>query len=241
MPSLGKWTRRGLITTGVLATGGIAIGVALRPGHRAPELAPYMTRDDEQLINIWVKIASDNTITAIVPHSEIGQGAQTALAQMLADEMGARWENMRFVEAPAIDEYANWAMGKGFILGPAQIPEVLVRTVDGAFLQVAKQMKLQITGGSLSVRSTGVYGMRVAGATARDVLTQAAAAAWGVPAEEIVAVQSELLHEVTHNRAEFAQFAEATAQIAPSHTPKLKRPEEFTIMGQSVARLDIPS
>ncbi|MEM7099600.1 MAG: molybdopterin cofactor-binding domain-containing protein [Pseudomonadota bacterium] len=241
MPSLGKWTRRGLITTGVLATGGLAIGVALRPGHRAPELARFVTSEEEHLVNVWVKIAPDNTITAIVPHSEMGQGAQTALTQMLADEMGARWDDVTFIEAPAIDEYANWALGKGFILGPADIPEALVPTVDGLFLQVAKTMNLQITGGSMSIRSTGVYGMRVAGAAAREVLVEAAANAWGVPPGEIVAKNSELIHEATRNRSEFAGFAEAAAQIAPSSSPRLKTPEEFTIMGKHVERLDIPA
>lgn len=241
MPSLGKWTRRGLITTGVVAGGGLAIGVALRPGHRAPDLAPYVTSEGEHLVNVWVKIAPDNKITAIVPHSEMGQGAQTALATMLADEMGARWEDVGFEEAPAMDEYANWAIGKGFLVGPADIPTALVPVIDGAFLQISKMMNMQITGGSLSVRATGVYGMRVAGAAAREVLSQAAADAWGVPVSEVVAKNSELIHAGSRNRAEFADFAEAAAQIAPSRSPKLKQPDEFTIMGTQVARLDIPA
>ena len=181
---MNKWTRRGLITTGVLATGGLAVGVLLRPGHRAPELAQYVASEEESLINVWVKIAPDNSITAIVPHSEMGQGAQTALAQMLADELGARWEDVGFMEAPALDEYANWMLGKGFILGAAEVPKVLVPTLDGAFLQISKAMNMQITGGSLSVRATGAYGMRVAGAAAREVLAQAAANAWAVPVED---------------------------------------------------------
>ena len=36
-PRLGKWTRRGLITAGVLAGGTLVVGVAIRPGHRAPQ------------------------------------------------------------------------------------------------------------------------------------------------------------------------------------------------------------
>ena len=81
---MGKWTRRAFITTGVVAGGGFALGVALRPGHRAPELASLVSKDDETLVNVWVKLDQDNVATVIVPHSEMGQGAQTALAQSLA-------------------------------------------------------------------------------------------------------------------------------------------------------------
>jgi len=71
---MGKWTRRAVISTGVIAGGGLVVGVALRPGHRAPDMAHLVTGDDEQLINAWVKIGGDNHITAIVAHSEMGQG-----------------------------------------------------------------------------------------------------------------------------------------------------------------------
>ena len=81
----------------------------------------------------WVKIDGDNKVTAIVPHSEMGQGAQTALAQMLADELDASWDDVSFIEAPAEDAYANYALGKGFILGDAQIPKILVGSVGRWF------------------------------------------------------------------------------------------------------------
>ena len=63
------------------------VAVALRPGQRAPKLAKFVTEENEVLVNAWVKISADNKVTAIVAHSEMGQGAQTALAQMLADEL----------------------------------------------------------------------------------------------------------------------------------------------------------
>jgi len=238
---MGKWTRRALITTGVVAGGGLIVGVALRPGHRTPKLAQYVEGEDETLISAWVKIGADNQVTAIVPHSEMGQGAQTALAQMLADELDADWQTVRFMEAPPEDEYANWAVGKGFLMGDAQIPDALVPTVDGLFLQAVKAMHIQITGGSASVRATGVYGMRVAGAAAREMLIKAAADEWQVATSELTAENSYIVHAASGQRGEFAQFAEAAAQMTPSHTPTLKNPKDFKIMGQSVARLDIPA
>ena len=113
-PRLGKWTRRGLITAGVLAGGTLVVGIAIRPGHRAPKLRDVVADPDEALLNLWVKIGPDNRTTAIVPHAEMGQGVHTALAQMLADELDADWNLVDVEEAPAHEEYANHNLAKGF-------------------------------------------------------------------------------------------------------------------------------
>jgi len=204
-------------------------------------MAKYVTDAGETLINAWVKIDADNKITAIVPHSEMGQGAQTALAQMLADELDAKWEDVSFVEAPAEDAYANYAMGKGYILGDAAIPSMLVGSVDGLFLQVAKGMHLQVTGGSASIRTTGVYGMRVAGAAAKEVLLQAAAQQWGVPVSQLTTADSMITHSGSGKSASYASFAAVAGTIAPSSTPTLKTPDQFTLMGKHKPRHDIPA
>jgi hypothetical protein len=52
----GKWTRRGLITAGVVAGGALVVGVALRPGYRTGKLAPLTEADNEYLVNTWVMI-----------------------------------------------------------------------------------------------------------------------------------------------------------------------------------------
>ena len=97
---MGKWTRRSFIAVGTLAGGGLVVGVVLRPGNRLPDLAPLVTGEGEQLLNAFVKVGTDNRVTAIVPHAEMGQGVHTALAQMLADEMDADWSLVSVLEAP---------------------------------------------------------------------------------------------------------------------------------------------
>lgn len=238
---MGKWTRRGFITAGVVGGSALIIGVAIRPGNRTSALSSLTTKGSESLVNAWVKIDADNKVTAIVPHSEMGQGAQTALSQMLADELDANWEDVSFMEAPAEDEYANWALGKGFILGDTPIPKILTGSVDGLFMQVSKAMHLQITGGSTSIRATGVYGMRVAGAAAKQVLKEAAAKEWDVKFSELTTDKGMIKHEASKKIAPYASFAVAAGHITAPRTPTLKTPDEFTIMGKSKPRLDIPS
>ena len=191
---MSKWSRRAFITTGVLAGGAVVIGVAIRPGNRAGKVAGLVASDTETVLNVWVKISPDNTVTAIIPHAEMGQGVHTTLAMMLADEMDADWQLVKMMEAPAHKEYANYALAKGYSLGDVDFPAFLVDTVDGVFLTATKMMSLQITGGSTSVPTTGQYGMRVAGAAVKSVLMQSAADTWGVPVDEITASKSHLYH-----------------------------------------------
>ena len=194
---MGKWTRRGFISAGVIAGGGLIVGVAIRPGNRAGDFASYAKGDDETLLHTWVKLDSNNVVTAIVPHSEMGQGVGTALAQMLADELDADWNLVKFEEAPAISAFANYPMGKAMLMGGVEMPDFVVPTVDGVIIRTAQALDLQITGGSLSVRTTGAYGMRVAGAAVKEMLRIAAAEAWQVPVDQVVARDSQLIHEAT--------------------------------------------
>lgn len=238
---MGKWTRRGFITAGVLTGGVLAVGVGIRPGHRAPKLADMMTEDGETLVNVWVKIAPDNTVTAIVPHSEMGQGVFTSMAQMLADEMDADWDKVSFEQAPAHEEYANYALGREYIMGGANVPGFVQATIDGAFLTLAKGMSLQITGGSTAVRFTGEGGMRVAGAAAKEMIVRAAARTWGVPAGELRTEASYVRHDASGRSEPYAAFAVEAAKHAPPSQPKLKTRAEYKLMGQSLKRFDIPA
>ena len=237
---MNKWTRRAFISAGVVAGGGILVGVAMRPGNRVSDLQEAVASDGETLVHAYIKIDQDNVVTVISPHSEMGQGAQTALAQMAADELDADWEKVRIEEAPAMGEYAAYAMGRGYLLKDVPLPGAVIPTIDGVMMRVADSLNLQVTGGSLSVRATGQYGMRVAGAATRDMLKQAAADAWNVSIDEIETEKSMLLHRATSRSEPYATFATAAAEMTPSYTPTLKTSDAFSIIGQSVQRQDIP-
>ena len=237
---MGKWTRRAFIGTGVLAGGAVIFGIAIRPGNRAQKVAELVANEGETVLNVWLKIGTDNTVTAIVPHAEMGQGTHTALAMMLADELDADWDLVKVQEAPAEKEYANYALAKGFAAGEINFPAFLMGTADGVFLTLTKALNLQITGGSSSVAFTGTKGMRVAGAAARAMLVQAAAEKWGVAAEEVGAEKSILYHPASNRSAPFSEMAPLAVQLSPPAKPRLKKEEEYTIMGTSPTRLDLP-
>ena len=191
---MNKWTRRAFIATGGVAGGGLAIGlagIAFAPNRIG--VVPEEEGDAPQLTT-WIRIAADNTVTAIMPHCEMGQGAHTALAMMLAEELEADWNLVRIEEAPADSAYANGYLVRIFLPIAASVPKFMERSVDYASFKLTQLMDLQVTGGSSSVRGTGQLGMRVAGAAAKSMLLEAAAKRWNVPASECAARLSHVTH-----------------------------------------------
>lgn len=233
-----KWTRRAFIGAGTVVGGGFVLGVAgvaFAPNRLSviPEDAPGSTE-----LNTWIAVTPDNVVTILVPHCEMGQGSQTALAMMAAEEMGADWTLVRVKEAPALGEYANAYVVRAF--APGSIPSAFVRAFDYGTYRVAKWYGLQVTGGSTAVRGTGVYGMSVAGAAAREMLIAAAAQRFGVSPSDCHANDSRVIHRASGQTATFGELATAAATMSvPSH-PSLKQPDTYTIRRTARQRLDIP-
>jgi isoquinoline 1-oxidoreductase beta subunit len=238
---MGKLTRRAFIATGLVAGGGLVVGVAVRPGNQVKGLAARMGEQGGQLVHSYVRIDTDNTVTAIIPHAEMGQGVQTALGQMLAEELDADWDLLRTEEAPAIGEYATYSAGRRYLFANIDFPNIAIPTVDGAMMKVADMLNLQITGGSMSVRTSGVMAMRIAGAAPREMLQRAAAERWSVPLDEVTTESSHVIHAASNRREPYASFAAEVAQMKPSQTPRFKDPADYTIVGTHKPRLDIPA
>ena len=238
---MSKWTRRAFITTGIVAGGGLVVGVAMRPGNQVKDLAAKLGDAGDDLVHTYIKIDSNNVITAIVPHAEMGQGVHTTLGQMLAEELDADWDRLEVEEAPAIGEYASYSAGRRYLLAGIDFPNLVIPTVDGIMMRVADTLNLQITGGSMSVRTTGFLAMRTAGAATRQMLRQAAADNWGVPVAEVTTENSHLIHAASNRREPYASFAAQVAEMTPSYTPSFKDPSEYKIVGTHKPRRDIPA
>lgn len=238
--SWGTFTRRALLASTGLVGGGVALGFGLAP-NRLKMSDPAALNGDEILLNTWVKITPDDSVTVLVPHGEMGQGAGTGLAQMLAEDMDADWETIRIEQAPVTDAYVNSDLGRGYIVGEGVgIPAFMYRALDFTFLQIASRLVGQLTGGSTAIRLTGHHGMRRAGAAARGMLVQAAGARWGVPIESLTVEQGTVLHPQSGRSARFGQLATDAARYSPSLKPDLKPASAYTIVGKPKARLDLP-
>jgi isoquinoline 1-oxidoreductase beta subunit len=234
-----KWTRRTFIGAGTVAGGGFLLGVA---GFTfAPSRYSLVSADaaEKGQLTTWITVTPDNNVTILIPHCEMGQGTPTALAMMAAEELEADWSLISVHEAPALDAYAN-----GYIVraaGGNYVPAVLGRGVDYGAYRLAEWFGFQVTGGSTAVRSTGEYGMRVAGAAAKEMLLAAAAKEWGVGVSECTAKSSRVTHAGSGRSATFGELARAAAMQPVPTSPALKSADRFTIRRTSPTRLDIPS
>jgi isoquinoline 1-oxidoreductase beta subunit len=234
-----KWTRRAFIGAGTVVGGGFVLGVA--GVAFAPSRHSLVSDDAAEAgqLNTWISVTPDNRITILVPHCEMGQGVQTALAMMAAEEMDADWSLVEVKEAPALDAYANGYVARAFT-GDA-IPRIFERSFDYGTYRLTRFVGLQATGGSMSVRSTGRFGMTVAGAAARDMLVAAGAARFGVPPSECESQNSRVVHKPSGKSATFGELATTAAKLPVPTRPALKDPDRYTIRRTPRARLDIPS
>jgi isoquinoline 1-oxidoreductase beta subunit len=233
-----KWTRRAFIGTGTLAGGGFVLGVA---GVAFSPSRHSVVSDDAATtgqLTTWLLVTPDNLVTVLVPHCEMGQGSQTALAMMAAEEMEADWSLVRVKEAPATDEYANAYIARAF---GGSIPALFGRAFDYGTYRVARWYGTQATGGSTAVRGTGRYGMSVAGAAAKQMLIAAAAERFGVSAAECKASSSRILHTPSGRSASFGELASAAAKFSIPANPVLKDPNTYTIRRTPRQRFDMRS
>ncbi len=234
---MGKWTRRAFIGTGSLVGGGLVLGVAgitLAPSRHG------LVADDaaeKGQLTTWITVTPDNFTTILVPHCDMGQGSQTALAMMAAEEMEADWELVRIKEAPALDAYANAYLLRAFT--GDSMPPPLGRAIDYGAYRLARWFGTQLTGGSMAVRGTG-FGMCIAGAAAKEMLLQAAAERFGVPVSECTAAASRVTRPASGQSAGFGELVKAATAIpAPAH-PALKDPDTYTLRRTARQRFDIP-
>lgn len=95
----------------------------------------------------------------------------------------------------------------------------------------------QFAGGSQSIRTT-YKAMRVAGASAKQMLKGAAAQAWGVPVEEITTADGMLIHEKSGKKAGYGEFASAAATLPVPKDVVLKDPKDFKIIRYSQKNVD---
>jgi len=98
---------------------------------------------------------------------------------------------------------------------------------------------MQGTGGSSSVRSSWDP-LRKAGASARDMLLQAAAQKWGVEKSACRAENGAIYHDATKRKLTYGSVAEAASQLPVPQDVPLKDPKQYRIVGKSTKRLDTP-
>ncbi|AJY10288.1 xanthine dehydrogenase family protein molybdopterin-binding subunit [Burkholderia dolosa] len=159
--------------------------------------------------NAFLRITPDGAVTVIAKHVEMGQGAYTGIATIVAEELDADWSSVRVESAPAdAKRYANLAFG----------------TMQG-------------TGGS-SAMSNSWQQLREAGGKARAMLVSAAAARWNVPAGELTTADGVVTHAKTGRTAAYGTLVADASKLPVPDKVTLKQPADFKLIGRRIPRVD---
>jgi len=233
--------RRAFLIGGVAIFGAGLFGISIADSNAAKDAKTRITGEGEHSFATWLKISEDDVITIYSPHTDIGQGSNTGLAQMLAEELDATWEQVRIVSAPAESAFANVGLGRGFLAEMSGQPAI-INGIPQSFLSfIARQMNLQITGGSTALRFTGQVTFQKVGAATRLALIETAAKRLNAPVGELTTQDSHVVHAKSGRSLRYGELAEEAATLALDNAPKLKDPSQYRLVRQSMQRLDIPA
>jgi isoquinoline 1-oxidoreductase beta subunit len=104
----GEVKRRDFLKFSLAASGGLVIGFYF-PGIGSEASAQESV--NSFMPNAFVRIGTDERVTVIVNHSEMGQGVYTSLPMLLAEELDADWSKVGFESAPVDPKYNHPAFG----------------------------------------------------------------------------------------------------------------------------------
>src|SRR5450631_4020862 len=195
------------------AAAGLALGYSAVPSLVGADQALAAPANFDP--SVWYSIAPDGIVTVTCGKADMGQHIASTMAQIICEELGANWKDMRVQLASNDPKFNDPVLGA------------------------------QITGGSWSTMMN-FDAMSRAGAAGRMALTEAASAAMGVPAGELVVRDSVISHPKSKKSMTFADVVKsgkATKTFTPDELKaiQLKTPDQYTKIGVSVPQLDIPS
>ncbi|MET0313664.1 MAG: molybdopterin cofactor-binding domain-containing protein, partial [Hansschlegelia sp.] len=199
-------TRRFVLKASLIAGGGLMLGMRLPSLARAQEPA-----DGTFMPNAFVQITPDGKITVIAPHTEVGQGIDTAQAMLVGEELEVGLDQIHVQPAPPdLKKYLDPNLGD------------------------------QATGGSASIRSDWTR-LRQAGATAKAMLVEAAAKKWGVQPSECRVERGVIHHDASGRTLGYGDVASDAAALPVPTDVKLKDNADLKLIGTSAKRIDTPA
>ena len=161
--------------------------------------------------NAFIRIDRSGATTLVMPQVEMGQGVYTAVPMILADELDADFSKVVLQHAPPNEK-----------------------------LYSNPTFGVQVTGNSNSIRAFWKP-LRSAGAAARLMLVQAAAAQWQVDPVSCSTSNSIVSHATSGRTLAYGDLVDAASALPVPQDPPLKDPKNFTLIGKPLKRLDTPN
>lgn len=232
---MGKILRRTFLIGAAAVAGGVAFGT-YKVKQDYPNPLETALAEGEATFNPYVKIASDNTISIIVPRAEMGQGVTTTLAALVAEELDVELGDIKVEHGPASYAYFNSGMMEDGVPFAHFDRGMVSNTVRSATGTVGKVLGLQATGGSSSVKDA-YEKMRQAGCVAREMLKKAAAEKTD---QDVASLKTEAGHVIAGStKIPYGELASAAANVEPPSDMELRPKSDWKLLGKSQPRTDM--
>ncbi len=232
---LRKMGRRSFLMGSAAVAGGVVFGV-YKFHQPLPNPLLVDLPDGARSITPYVRIDQQG-VTVITPRAEMGQGVQSTLAALVAEELDLSWNSLRIEHGPPASAYFNEAgVAEGVPFSPLD-HGMAANMMRGTMGVMAKFLAMQFTGGSSSMPDAYVK-LRVAGAMARWALVQAAADEWKVSPASLKTQDGEVIAPDGRRRA-YTGLAAAAAKIKLPDAVTLKPREQWQLLGRPIPRLDM--
>ena len=147
MSRAGRIARRTFLIGSATVTGGVALGIYAY--KRTPANPLLKNRVNEQTALTPYLRVDQSGVTIITPRADVGQGAYSVLAALVAEELDLAWEDVKVDPGPPSAAYYNGkVLAEGFPIASTD-DGFLARNARGLSDVLGKFMSLQVTGGSI--------------------------------------------------------------------------------------------
>ena len=235
MSKLKTFSRRAFLVGSAAVAGGVAFGTYLV--RRDPENPNTQDlAEGAASFNPWVRIDA-NGITLITPHADIGQGATSMQAALIAEEMDLDWADFEVDFGRPAQAYWNTAMAGDAAPVLPWDDSFGARAMRASMDGLIKVAGAQVTGGSTSTPDSFVK-LREAGAMARETLKLAASNRTGVAVADL-RTEGATVHLPDGTAIAYTDLAAEAAGLAPVEGTPLRDSSEWRLVGKDMPRLDI--
>ena len=237
MSRMATLARRAFLVGSAAVAGGVAFGYYR---YRRAPANPLLSRlgPGETALTPYVLI-DQSGVTIITPRADLGQGAYSLQAALVAEELDVAWADIKVDPGPPGAAYYNAkVLEEGFPIA-ATDEGALARALRVMGDVGGKFLGLQITGGS-STTPDAFEKLRMAGAVARETLLSAASQQTGVARSQLKTRDGAVLTPDGQSLS-YASLASLAAKIEPPGDVKLRPPSSWRYLGKPMRRIDILS
>lgn len=232
MASLKKIARRSFLVGSAAILGGVAFGTYK---YHQPAPNPLESGEGKAVLNPFVFV-DQSGVTLIAPRAEMGQGVRSSWAALIAEELDVDPAQVNVIHGPAAKAYYNSAMMAEALPGRGYNASDFQHSLGQIVGNFSKFLDLQVTGGSSSMKD-GFTRMRLAGASARETLKEAAAQRLGV-ARALLETENGYVLAPGDVKLSYAELATEAAALEPQE-PELRPAAQWKYIGKPVPRIDM--